>query len=134
MVGNYVFVDDLIDGYLRAMKYGKAGERYILGGENISFNEFFDVLSEVSGRRYRMVHLPARIARLFALIEEWRSRYLRHYPMITSGWAETFLADWANSCNKAKRNIGYRVTPLRSAFEQTISWLQGQSTSSAVTA
>jgi dihydroflavonol-4-reductase/farnesol dehydrogenase len=38
MVGNYVFVDDLIDGYLRAMNYGKAGERYILGGENVSFN------------------------------------------------------------------------------------------------
>jgi farnesol dehydrogenase len=134
MVGNYVFVDDLIDGYLRAMNYGKAGERYILGGENVSFDEFFDVLSEVSGRRFRMFHLPARIARLFARIEEWRSRHLRHYPMITPGWAETFLANWANSCNKAKRNLGYRVTPLRSAFEQAIKWLQEQSASPTVAA
>ena len=134
MVGNYVFVDDLIDGYLRAMNYGKAGERYILGGENVSFDEFFDVLSEVSGRRFRMFHLPARIARLFARIEEWRSRHLRRYPMITPGWAETFLANWANSCNKAKRNLGYRVTPLRSAFEQTIKLLQEQSASPTVAA
>ena len=124
MVGNYVFVDDLVDGYVRAMEFGKPGERYILGGENISFNGFFDVLSTVSRRRYLMLHLPAWLALVFSRIEEFRSLHFNHYPMITSGWAKTFLCDWANSCGKAQRDLGYAITPLGSAMQRTIEWLR----------
>jgi nucleoside-diphosphate-sugar epimerase len=124
MIGNYVFVDDLIDGYVRAMQFGRPGERYILGGENISFNGFFDVLSDVSGHKYRMIHLPAWLAKSFALLEEFRSRHFNHYPMITPGWAKTFLCDWANSCAKAKKDLGYVITPLDKALRITADWLK----------
>ena len=124
MVGNYVYVDDLIEGYVRAMEFGRLGENYILGGENVSFNEFFELLSSVAKRRYRMLHLPGCLAMALSRLEEFRSRHFRHYPLITPGWARTFLADWANSCDKAQRELGYSITPLRVAMEKTLAWLE----------
>lgn len=41
MVSNYVYLDDVVNGHIAAMKYGSPGHRYILGGENISINNFF---------------------------------------------------------------------------------------------
>jgi nucleoside-diphosphate-sugar epimerase len=123
-VGNYVYVDDLIEGYVRAMEYGISGENYILGGENVSFNDFFDMLSSVAKRRHRMLHLRGWLAMAFSRIEEFRSRHFRHYPLITSGWARTFLADWANSCGKAERDLGYVITPLREAMAKTVQWIE----------
>jgi len=124
MVGNYVYVDDLIEGYVRAMEYGRSGENYILGGENISFNGFFNMLSNVAKRRYRLFHLPAWLAKSFSKVEEFRSRHFRHYPLITQGWAKTFLADWANSCEKAERELGYVITPFNVAMKKTIGWIE----------
>ena len=40
-IGNYVFIDDVVNGHLLALEYGKAGEKYILGGENVSYIDFF---------------------------------------------------------------------------------------------
>jgi NAD+-dependent farnesol dehydrogenase len=123
MVGNYVFVDDLVDGYTRAMKHGTCGERYILGGENVSFNGFFATLASISRQRRWMVHLPDRVALLFSRFEEYRSLHSRHYPLITPGWAKTFLCNWANSCRKAETELGYTITPFATAMEKTIEWL-----------
>ena len=128
MVGNYVFVDDLIRGYVRAMEYGRSGENYILGGENISFDNFFNLLSSVANRRYRMFHLPSWLAIAFSRFEEFRSRHSRYYPLITSGWTKTFLADWGNSCRKAERDLGYTITPLRDAMRKTVEWIERDGT------
>lgn len=124
MVGNYVYVDDLVNGYVLAMKHGRTGERYILGGENVSFNGFFERLSEVSNQHYRMLHVPGRFAMAFSRVEEFRSRHFRHFPLITPGWVRTFLSDWANSCGKAQRELGYSITPLNAALRNTINWLE----------
>src|SRR5690606_18090570 len=43
-IANYAFVDDVVAGHIAAMQYGRNGERYILGGEDISFNAFFETL------------------------------------------------------------------------------------------
>ena len=125
-VGNYAFVQDLVNGMLLAMEHGKSGERYVLGGENVSYNKFFEVLSEVSGRHHKLFHLPAKVAMLTSQVEEWCAKHFQHYPAITPGWVKTFLADWAVSCAKAEQELGYRITPLREAFEITIDWLRQQ--------
>jgi len=123
MIGNYVYVDDLIEGYVRAMEYGRSGENYILGGENVSFSEFFDVLSSVADRRNRLLRLPEWLAMTFSKVEEFRSKHFGHYPLITSGWTRTFFDDWANSTEKAQRELGYSITPFREAMRQTVEWI-----------
>jgi nucleoside-diphosphate-sugar epimerase len=124
LVGNYAFVEDVVRGELLAMERGKSGERYILGGENTSFNELFDVISSISGRKHRLYHVPGSLALTFSQVERLRARWFDHYPLITPGWVRVFLTDWACSTTKAQTELGYRITPLREALTTTIQWLK----------
>lgn len=123
-VGNYAFVEDIVRGHILAMKYGKPGENYILGGENASFNEFFSTLANVGGRTFQLLHLPARVALLFSEFERARGRMSRHYPLISPGWARTFLANWEYSSLKAKEELGYSSRSLKAGMQKTIEWLE----------
>jgi farnesol dehydrogenase len=122
-IGNYVFIDDLLQGYRLAMERGRAGERYILGGENVSFSQFFQQLTAVSQIRHRMFHLPSTLALAFAAEEQTRAKIFGAYPIITLGWTKTFLADWNQTSAKAERELGYSITPLDEALRKTICWI-----------
>lgn len=124
LVGNYAFVHDVVQGELLAMERGRAGERYVLGGANASFDELFEMISEISGCRYRLFHVPGSLALIVSHAEQLRARWFNHYPLITPGWVRIFLADWAYSTAKAENELGYRVTPLREALTTTIRWLK----------
>jgi len=121
-VGNYAFVEDVVRGLLLAMEYGRSGERYILGGENMSYNEFFRTVSLVSGRRRKMFHLPRSLAMKFSRFEEFRSA-LGGHPLITPGWMRTFLENWEVSVDKSRRELGYETTPFADAVGITVRWL-----------
>ncbi|HWV99222.1 MAG TPA: SDR family oxidoreductase [Candidatus Acidoferrum sp.] len=125
-VGNYAFVDDLVRGYVLAMEKGRVGERYILGGENASLKCFFQKVDEAAGRRHRQISLPPWAALAFARFEQWKAGWFGLYPQITPGWVETFLADWAYSCAKAERELGYTITPLKEGIRATCEWLATQ--------
>jgi len=125
-VGNYAFVDDLVRGCVRAMEKGRIGERYILGGENVSLKGFFELVDEAMGRRHRQVSLPPWAALAYGRFEQLKAEWLGIHPQITPGWVETFLADWAYSCAKAERELGYTITPLREGIRATCEWLRAQ--------
>ena len=57
-LGSYAFIDDVVNGHVFAMHRAQAGERYILGGENISINRFFDIVDGVLGTRKVRVAVP----------------------------------------------------------------------------
>ncbi|MBM2846412.1 MAG: Dihydroflavonol-4-reductase [Bacteroidetes bacterium] len=123
-VGNYGFVDDVVKGHILAMESGKPGEKYILGGENISFNQFFEALATVSNRKYRLVKIPSAVAFTVASFEAARGRWFNYHPLITPEWTRVFLADWQRSSAKAQRELGYVVTPFLESLEQTVTWLE----------
>ena len=123
-IGNYGFVDDVVRGHILAMERGKSGERYLLGGENLSYNDFFKLLAELSNKHYRMIHMPSSLAMGYSYFEQSRAKVFNSYPQITPSWVKTFLADWAFSCEKAKKEIGYSITPLRDALSTTVKWLK----------
>ena len=125
-VGNFVLVDDVVQGHQLAMQHGQAGERYILGGENMTMAAFFDLVDEFSGKKH--FRLPGRPAGafVFAYIQLWKALLLGGYPLITTPWIRTFLSEWAYSSAKAERELGYRPTPLREAVNLTYNWLLTQ--------
>ncbi len=125
-IGNYAFVDDLARGFVLAMERGRAGERYILGGENVSLRRLFELVDEAGGRRRHQFQLAPRLARLYARLELARATWFGGYPKITPGWVETFLRDWAYSCAKAEQELGYTITPLREGIRITYRWLLSQ--------
>ena len=123
-VGNYVLVDDVVEGHLLAMEKGRLGERYILGGENVSLREFFRMIDRVSGKRHFQLPLLGVTPLVFAYLLKKRAQWFGVYPQITPGWVRTFLVDWAYSSGKAERELGYRPTPLIDGLRTTYQWLQ----------
>jgi nucleoside-diphosphate-sugar epimerase len=122
-IGNYAFVDDLVQGHILAMTKGRIGERYILGGENISLKGFHRLVDEVSGKKHLQFGLPPTVALLYARAERTKAELLGWYPQITPGWVDTFLQDWAYSCRKAERELGYEITPLKEGIRRTYEWI-----------
>ena len=123
-VGNYVLVDDVVEGHIRAMEKGRIGQRYLLCGENVSLKEFFRAIDRVSGRRHFQVPLLKFAPLVFAHLQKKRAEWFHVYPQITPGWVKTFLVDWAYSSEKAKRELGYEFTPLEDGIRATYEWLQ----------
>lgn len=123
-VGNYSFVSDVARGHLLALERGRAGEKYILGGHNLTFNEFFRIVDSVTGRPHLLVHLPAPVAYTFSRAEEIRARVFRSYPLITPGWVRTLLSNASYTSAKAEAELGYFVTPFVAALERTLWWLR----------
>jgi farnesol dehydrogenase len=125
-VGNYAFVDDLVKGHILAMEKGRIGERYILGGENASLKRFFALVDEVSGKKHRQVNLPPKAGLAFGALQKAAANIFGIYPQITTGWVDTFLQDWAYSCKKAERELGYTITPLHEGIRRTYEWILDQ--------
>ncbi len=122
-VGNYVLVDDVVQGHLLAMERGRVGQRYILGGENASLKEFFRIIDRVSGKRHVQVPILGISPLVFAWFLQKRADWFGIYPCITPGWVKTFLADWAYQCDKARRELGYDPRPLEEGIRITYEWL-----------
>lgn len=122
LLGNYVFVDDVVNGLLLAMEKGRKGQTYIIGGSNHDYNEFFRVLSEVSGIHKRMVHVPMAFQMLFARFQLLKPLWGKP-PSITPGWVAKGLYSWEVSSQKAIEELGYKPGSLRSGLMDTVLWL-----------
>lgn len=123
-IGNYGFLDDVARGHLLAMEKGRIGERYILGGENISLRELYEFLDELTGKKRLKIPLLKFGPLIFGHIQLLLAKTLGIYPRITPGWVRTFMEDWAYSCEKAKSELGYTPLSLREGLEITLQWLK----------
>ena len=122
-IGNYGFIDDVVQGHILAMERGRIGERYILGGENITLTELFQMADSVDGKKRFQLKIFWLIPMLVAYYLELQAKCFGIYPSITPGWVRTFLVDWTFSCEKAERELGYNITPFKEAIRQTCQWL-----------
>jgi len=123
-IGNYVFIDDVVEGHILAARFGRSGERYILGGENHSFRDLFDIIGDMAGKRRILVNFPSGlmkgIVKGFMLI----SKISGSPPAITMDWLDKYLNNWIMSSDKASKELGYKITPLSEGVSRTIQWLE----------
>lgn len=124
--GNYVFVDDVINGHLLAMEHGRAGERYLLGGDDATYFDLFDMIAEKGGKKYKLYKMPLSVMLGFARVQLFLATNFGRQPMITPGWVRKYLYKWSVSSNKAERELGYKITPLNEGIGQTVDWLRNQ--------
>jgi farnesol dehydrogenase len=122
-IGNYGFVNDIAEGHLLAMEHGKIGERYILGGENVSLEKLFRTVDRIDGKKRLQCKIYWIIPMMLAYFFWWRAKYFGVYPPMTPGWVRTFLVDWAFSCDKAKQELGYSPIPFEEGIQKTCQWL-----------
>jgi nucleoside-diphosphate-sugar epimerase len=122
-IGNYVFIDDVVAGHLLAAINGKAGESYILGGENLTFNRLFQVLSKITGKNRLLINIPVWLMIILAAIMEFQARFTGIPPLITSPLIRKYLNHWNLSSEKAIRQLGYKITPFNEGVIKTLTWL-----------
>lgn len=123
-IGNYAYIEDVVNGHLLAMEKGRHRERYLLGGHNVSYFSFFETLAQVAGRKYRQIPLPPQAIFLLSKFMLWRANRFGIPPLITPQWvARLNNYDWAVSSQKAKNELGYQITPFEQALENTVHWL-----------
>ncbi|MFQ5446068.1 MAG: hypothetical protein ACE5FF_03975, partial [Saprospiraceae bacterium] len=122
-IGNYVFIDDVVDGHVLAMQNGKPGERYILGGDNVSFIEFFNLLSDLTGQDTRLYKVPIPMMKLAAKVMEMRANLTGTPPILTPPWVKKYLYNWELSSEKAQRELGYQPVPIDVGLSKTVDWI-----------
>jgi nucleoside-diphosphate-sugar epimerase len=122
-LGNYVFIDDVIQGIWKAFEHGKPGEKYILGGENLSYNDFYKIVGDISKQNRSVIHIPIWMAMGIARLQLLLAHTFRKHPLITPKWIRIFLMDWAFSSEKAQKELGYTITPFKQGVKKTIDWL-----------
>jgi nucleoside-diphosphate-sugar epimerase len=122
-IGNYVFVDDVVDGHILAMEKGISGQRYILGGDNISYLDFFQILRELTGKKHRLFKLPLFIMLSAAKLMMFFTWIFSTKPMITPALVRKFNYNWNVSSAKAERELGYGPVSFKKGAEKTLEWI-----------
>lgn len=121
-IGNYVFIDDVINGHILAMEYGKDGEKYLLGGTDLSYLELFSILKKISGKRYFMLKIPFFLISLTAHTQLFFTKIFNITPSITPSLIKKFSYSWEVSSQKAIKELGYSITPFEKGATQTLHW------------
>jgi dihydroflavonol-4-reductase len=114
---NFADVVDAAQGHLLAADKGANGERYILGGENLSWPELIDHVADVSGIHCPVMVMPPQTARVAQIREAMK--------LPSALPAEGFglmSKDWRFSSEKAKRELGYTSRPIDETISDTVDW------------
>jgi len=122
---NLVDVRECARGHVMAMEKGNSGERYILGGENLTLKQILDKLAAISGLPSPTVKLPYAVAYVAGAVDEMFSgRLLGREPRAT---IETVRMGkkkmWATS-GKAERELGWKTIPVDGALRRAVEWFQ----------
>ncbi|MBI4443922.1 MAG: NAD-dependent epimerase/dehydratase family protein [Acidobacteria bacterium] len=123
---NLVDVRDVAEGHLSAWQRGKPGERYILGGRNMSFKEILDTLSQISGLSSPRLRLPYGVALCAGAANSLLARLSGRPPLIPLDGVRMARYKMYVSSAKAERELGYRIRDVEPALERAVQWFRSQ--------
>jgi dihydroflavonol-4-reductase len=116
---NVVDVRDVASGHLKAAERGTPGERYILGGHDLTWVELFEHVARLADVHHPLVVLPTEMAAAADLAESL------HVPMPVSAEGLVLMAqNWRYSSRKARNRLGYRTRSLEKTLGDTVAWYQ----------
>ncbi len=122
---NLVDVRECARGHIAALEKGKSGERYILGGEDLTLKQILDKLGVISGLPSPNVKLPYFVAYAAGAVDQtFSGRLLGREPRAT---IETVRMGkkkmWASSA-KAERDLGWKIFPADDALRRAVDWFR----------
>jgi dihydroflavonol-4-reductase len=122
---NLVHVDDVAIGHLLAFERGKIGERYVLGGQNMTLKEILCELAAITGQRPPRICLPHRLVLPIAYVTEACARLTRgKEPRITLVGVRLAKKKMFFSTDKAKRVLGSHPRPVKEALAEAVDWFR----------
>ncbi len=122
---NLADVREVARGHLLAMEKAVPGERYILGGEDLTLKQILDKLAELTGLPSPTAKVPHAVAMGFAVFDQFFTGTLRgKEPRATVDAVRMGRKKMFASSAKAERELGYRIVPVRDAMRRAITWFQ----------
>lgn len=121
---NIAHVDDIALGHLLACEKGKIGERYILGGNNMTLLEVLDTLDDIIGQRKKRINLPTNLMLPVAWCMEKFAAVTHKEPRATIDSIRMAKKMMFFSSEKAIHELGYQYRPARLALEDAVKWYQ----------
>jgi len=121
---NVAPVEDVAAGHLLAAEKGRIGERYILGGRNMTLKEILDALSFITGRPAPRVRLPHVVALVAAYSDQLISRIMGREPQIPLEGVKMARHRMFVQSDKAEIELGYKPGPVEPALARAVNWYQ----------
>ena len=122
---NLVHVDDVAEGHLLALAKGRIGERYILGGQDVSLGAMLGEIAALVGRKAPTVALPRGPLYPLAWANELLARVTGKEPFLTIDSLKMAGHAMYYSSARAERELGYRARPHVEALRDAIDWFRG---------
>ena len=121
---NLVHVDDVADGHIAAMAHGVIGERYVLGGQDVSLREMLASVAAIVGRKAPTVQIPRAPLFPLAWANEKLARVTGKEPFLTLDALRMAAHDMYYSSARAEAELGYRARPYRVALVDAVAWFR----------
>jgi dihydroflavonol-4-reductase len=123
---NLAHVDDVAEGHLLALEKGRIGERYILGGQDVSLRQLLAEIAALVGRKAPTVNLPrGPLYPLAAITEAW-AQVSGKEPMLTRDALTMSKHFMYFTSDKAETELGYHARPYAEALSDAVSWFRHQ--------
>jgi dihydroflavonol-4-reductase len=119
---NLVAVEDVARAHVAALERGRIGERYLIGGENLSMDEIWQMLSEITGRPMPARRAPYGLALAAGHLDDLRCRLTGATPAVPLEGVRMSRARMYADSSKAERDLGYAASPVRAALERAVAW------------
>ena len=134
---NLVDVAECARGHVAALEKGKSGERYILGGENLTLKQILDKLAAITGLPSPKIKVPYVVALATGVVDQVVTGYIRNRePRATIDAVRMGRKKMFVSSSKAERDLGWKTVPVDDALRRAVEWFQANgyaSSSSRVT-
>jgi dihydroflavonol-4-reductase len=122
---NLVDVTEVAHTHAAALKRGRPGRRYILGGENLTLKQILDKMSAIAGIRSPTVKIPFAVAATYAFFEEWITGRIRgKEPRATLEEVRMGRKKMYASSARAQQELGFRIVPVYPAMRAAIEWFR----------
>jgi dihydroflavonol-4-reductase len=122
---NFVDVRDVAAGILGALEHGRAGQRYILGGENLSYRDFLVRVATAAGHRPPMFPIAYMVAAAAGRMGDAFERITARPTEMNSVAVDySYFKGLRYSSEKARRELGYRTRPIDEAIESATDWIR----------
>lgn len=121
---NFVPAEDCARGHLLAAERGRNGERYILGGRNLTLKQMLDMLAAASGRPAPRWKFPYGLAYVAGCVDAGVSRLLGREPQIPLEGVRMARHKMFVDSSKAERELGFVPGPIEAALERAVAWYE----------
>jgi dihydroflavonol-4-reductase len=122
---NLVDVTECAKGHLSALEKGVSGERYILGGENLTLKQILDKLGAITGLPSPRIKVPYALALVTGVVDQVVTGYIRgRKPRATIDAVRMGGKKMFVSSGKAERDLGWKRVPVEGALRRAVDWFR----------